>query len=71
MVDPKNTSEGKCWPPVTRVVATAVAMPYKASCTGHFGYSCAITEARVQAKAAWPEGNEPLLKLPAKNLPSP
>src|SRR6516164_249361 len=66
-VDPTNTSEGKCCPPVTRVVATVVAAPYISSCTGHFGYSCATTEARVQVNVACPDGNDPLLKLPAKN----
>src|SRR5215469_452540 len=70
-VEPTNTSEGKCSPPVTRVVATAVAMLYIANCTGHLGHSWATTEAIVQANAEWPEGKEPLLKLPAKNFPSP
>ena len=56
---------------MTRVVATAVAMLYIANCTGHLGYSWATTEASVHVNVAWPDGKEPLLKLPAKNFPSP
>ena len=68
---PTTTSDGKCTPAVTRSVLAAVAIAIHQTATGHFGYSCAITEASVQVNVECPEGNEPLLKLPEKNLPSP
>src|SRR5262249_30600038 len=68
---PTTTSEGKCWRPVTRLTLTAAAAPYTSTCDNGPGYSCAITEADVQASMECMEGNDALLLASVKNLPCP